>query len=86
MQRRQQQNAAADTTAAEHSNGIQQCNARGCESGYSSDSETEATEVAAVAMREWDRQHGWLHSPKQRAVDRGEAEQELAKVVAALRV
>ena len=36
-------------------------------------------------MREWDRQHGWLHSPAERAADRSEAEQELAKVVAALR-
>ena len=42
----------------------------------------------AAAMREcqWDRQHGWLHSPEGRAADRREAEQELARVVAALRV
>ena len=37
-------------------------------------------------MAAWDRQHGWLHSPAERAADRSEAEQELAKVVAALRV
>ena len=57
-------------------------------SGYSSDSTVDiAAEVtvAAAAMREWDRQHGWLHSPKERATDTREAEQELAKVVAALR-
>ena len=37
-------------------------------------------------MGEWDKQHGWLHSPEHKAADRREAEQELAKVVAALRV
>ena len=31
-------------------------------------------EVAATTMREWDRQHGWLHSPEERAADRSEAE------------
>jgi TRAP-type C4-dicarboxylate transport system permease small subunit len=36
-------------------------------------------------MREWDRQHEWLHSPEERAAVRMEAEQELARVVAALR-
>ena len=75
MQRGQQQNAAADTVTAatKYSNKVQQCNARGCESGYSSDSAIEAAEVATVAMREWDRQHGWLHPPEQRAADRREA-------------
>ena len=43
-------------------------------------------EVAATAMREWDGQHGWLHSPEERAADRSEAEQELARVMATLRV
>ena len=42
--------------------------------------------MVAAALREWDRQHGWLHSPEERAADRREAEQELARVVAALRV
>ena len=37
-------------------------------------------EVAAtsIAMTKWDRQHGWLHSPEERAADRSEAEQELS--------
>ena len=59
----------------------------GYNSGYNSDCnsgdrEVEVTVVAA-AMREWDKQHayGWLHSPEERAADRSEAEQELAKVV-----
>ena len=43
-------------------------------------------EVVAAALREWDRQHEWLHSPEERAADRRDAEQELARVVAALRV
>ena len=30
----------------------------------------EEAEVAAAAVREWDRQHGWLHSPAERAADR----------------
>jgi hypothetical protein len=38
----------------------------------------------AAAMREWNRQHGWLCSPEERAADRRETEQELAMVVAAL--
>ena len=62
------------------------------EEGYYSGSNSDCSsgdreaEVAAKSMREWDRQHGWLHSPAERAADRSEAEQELAKVVAALRV
>ena len=58
------------------------------EEGYYSGSNSDCSsgdreaEVAATAMREWDRQHGWLHSPAERAADRSEAEQELAKVVA----
>ena len=54
-------------------------------SGDSSDLEGEA-EVVAAALREWDRQHGWLHSPEERAAETKEAERELARVVAALRV
>ena len=46
----------------------------------------ERAEVVATTMREWDRQHGWLHSPGERAADTKEAERELARVVAALRV
>ena len=42
--------------------------------------------MVAAALREWDRQHEWLHSPEERAADRRDAEQELARVVAALRV
>ena len=44
--------------------------------------------VTRAALREFDGQHhdGWLHSPEERAADRREAEQELARVVAALRV
>ena len=60
----------------------------GYNNGYNSDcncnSGDREEEVAATTIREWDRQHGWLHSPE-RAADRSEAEQELAKVVAALR-
>ena len=62
--------------------------ARAVNSEYSSDCSNGDREakVAATTMREWDRQHGWLHSPEERAADRREAEQELARVVAALRV
>ena len=42
--------------------------------------------AAAAAMGEWDRRHGWLHSPEGRAADAREAEQGVARVVAALRV
>ena len=42
--------------------------------------------MVAAALREWDRQHGWLHSPEERAAETKEAERELARVVAALRV
>ena len=42
--------------------------------------------MVAAALREWDRQHGWLHSPEERAADRREAGRELARVVAALRL
>ena len=45
-----------------------------------------AAEVVTTAMREWDRQHEWQHLPGESAADKRETEQELARVVAALRV
>ena len=45
-----------------------------------------AAKVVATAVREWDRQHEWKNLLGAGAADKKEAEQELARVVAALRV
>ena len=92
----------AEQTAAELAVGLRGRVQRGQQVGFSGSSDEqqvdhtvgsllaaqtpERAEVVAVAMREWERQHEWLHSPEERAAVRREAEQELARVVAALRV
>jgi hypothetical protein len=58
---------AAATGAATEA--VAGCRSEGYCSGDSSDLEGEA-EVVVAALREWHRQHGWLHSPEERAADR----------------
>ena len=69
MQRRQQQQQA--TPAATAGEDVARGVASECSEGYDSECSSSSdcgsggrgAEVAAATMREWGRQHGWLHSP-----------------------